>query len=346
VNRKDRFLGQLNGRLETLTKRVDLTPLSGKHIFLTGCTGFVGAWLLHTIVHLNQHGAEIRATALTRDPKSFASRHPRLSKANWLSLLTGDTTSFVVPSFSADLIILGAAPVTPEALSDNESTRRTIIEGCKHVLAQSKTFHTRRILCLSSGAVYGDQPENAKFPVENNPCNPSAGDTYAEAKLVMEAQTLAHGRHNSVDTIVARLFTFSGPWLPSHLAFAQFMRMAIAGRPIALSSDGSPVRSYLYGGDMAVWLLALLSHAPNGTISNVGSDIPISLKQLADMISQRFSQAHGVIVGVGSSSSRNTYVPNITLARQQFGLDTWTPLELALNDYFDWLTPIPPGSMP
>lgn len=342
----DLILARLDARLDSLVTRIDLSPLAGRRLFLTGCTGFVGGWLLHAVAALNRRGADIRAIALSRDPQGFAHRQPRLARASWLTLMGGDAASFVAAPVPVDVAILGAAPVTPAALADSAATCRTIIEGSRRALAWSEACGARRILCLSSGAVYGEQSVNAPALAENHPCLPPVGDTYAEAKLAMEALAFAHGRNTGGDTVVARLFAFSGAWLPDHLAVTQLLKMALSGQAIRLQSDGSPVRSYLDGADMALWLLALAAHAPGGTVCNVGSDQAISLAQLARLISQRYRADGGVSLGKALISTRCRYVPDITLARRQFGLQAWTPLEDALDEHCAWVAALLENSRP
>lgn len=338
MSARDLFLARLDERLDSLVTRVDLSPLAGRHLFLTGCTGFVGAWLLHVVGALNRRDAGIRATALSRDARGFARRQPDLARASWLTLMGGDVADFVAPPLPLDVAILGAAPVTPAALADAAATRRTILDGTRHALAWSTGCGARRILCLSSGAVYGEQPANTPALAEHSPCRPMAGDTYAEAKLAMETLAFAHGRNAGIDTVVARLFAFSGAWLPDHLAVTQFLKMALAGQPIRLQGDGSPVRSYLDGADMAVWLLTLAAHAPGGTLCNVGSEHAVSLAGLAGRIAHLGANPQDVILGSEPAGRRQHYLPDTGFARRRFGLDSWTSLDASLVEHAAWLS--------
>lgn len=333
----DLFLARLDARLDSLVTRVDLSPLAGRQLFLTGCTGFVGAWLLHAVAALNRRGADIRAIALSRDPQGFALRQPRLAKASWLTLMGGDVVSFVAAPVPVDVAILGAAPVTPAALANSAATCRTIIEGTRRALAWSEACGARRILCLSSGAVYGEQATNSPALAEDSPCCPPVGDTYAEAKLAMEALALAHGRNTGSDTVVARLFAFSGAWLPDHLAVTQLLKMALTGQPIQLQSDGSPVRSYLDGADMALWILALAARAPGGTVCNVGADQAVTLSELAEQIARLCAPSGEVIIGREPAGRRQHYLPDTSFARGRFGLDNWTSLDASLAEHAAWL---------
>jgi nucleoside-diphosphate-sugar epimerase len=332
-----------NTRLDALSRRVDLAPLAGRHLFLTGCTGFVGGWLLSVLATLNRRGAGIHATLLSRSPDAFRARQPGLSSAAWLTVVAGDVTDGMPRlAYPINGVIHGASSVTPSSAADADALK-TLVVGTQHVLDWARQQGVGKIVCLSSGAVYGPMPADIHAAAETQPCQLAPNDAYACGKLAMEAQTLACGRAGGPAAVIARLFTFAGPGLAPHLALPQFMDMAARGHPITLTSDGSPIRSYLYGGDMAVWLLSLLAHAPNGTICNVGADTPITLAELANHIDQRYGQGRGVTLGTASGGTRCRYLPDITLARQGFGLDAWTPLGDALNEQSAWLTQGPDG---
>lgn len=337
MSARHRLQACLEERLDGLVTRVELAPLAGRRVFITGGTGFVGTWLLQAVSALNRRGAEIQVSALTRDPTAFALRQPDLSRAGWLTLVAGDVANFVAPPMPVDLAIFGAAPVTPAALANTAATRRTIVNGTRRALAWSEACGARRVLCLSSGAVYGEQQSGAPAPAESSPCRPQAGDTYAEAKLAMETLALAHGRRAGIDVVIARLFAFSGAWLPAHLAVSQLLRMALAGHPIRLQSDGSPVRSYLDGADLALWLLAIAANAPGDTLCNVGSDEALSMAHLAQRIRHLCGVPGEPILGNAPAGPRQRYLPDTRFARDRFGLEQWTSLDTSLAEQAAWL---------
>ena len=99
---------------------------------------------------------------------------------------------------------------------------------------------------------------------------------------------------------IARCYAFIGPHLPLSGPFAagNFAADVAAGRPIVINGDGSPVRSYLYAADMAIWLWTVLVRAPAGSVYNVGSSEAIDIKALA-----------GRIAAVGPSRTRNRSPP-------------------------------------
>lgn len=316
---------------------VGLEPLAGRHLFLTGCTGFVGAWLLRALSCLNGAGAQIRATVLTRDASGFSRRHPRLAASAWLHPVEGDVKTARLETGPVDFVIHGAAAVRPEALRDGYAVLSDLMVGTRHVLEHAAASGAGRILLLSSGAVYGPLPNGARAYAEHLPCTVSPADAYACGKVAMEALALAHARNGGPSTVIARMFAFIGPWLPEHLAVAQILRMAAEDGAIVLDGDGSPVRSFLYGADMAAWLLTLLAHGENGLICNVGSDEAHALIDLAHLTGTLTTPAKPVRAGTASPDPvRKHYVPDIGLARRRFGLAPWTPLSTALARHFAW----------
>ncbi|MGA7859308.1 MAG: NAD(P)-dependent oxidoreductase, partial [Terracidiphilus sp.] len=63
----------------------------GRSIFLTGCTGFFGAWLLESLALCNRTlNLNVSATVLSRDPEAFAGRMPHLVGEPCIHLLKGD----------------------------------------------------------------------------------------------------------------------------------------------------------------------------------------------------------------------------------------------------------------
>jgi dTDP-glucose 4,6-dehydratase len=81
-------------------------------------------------------------------------------------------------------------------------------------------------------------------------------NSYAKGKQVAEKLCLDAGEQKICDSKIARLFAFSGRYLPrdTHFAIGNFIQNVLDRKPIFINSDGQSRRSYLYGADMATWL--------------------------------------------------------------------------------------------
>ena len=321
--------------LGVLLERTPLQELRGIRIFATGCTGFFGYWLLAALECLNRQGQAIELVALSRNPQTFLDRHPEFRGLPWLSFVTGDVTNFRLPDSRFDAVIHGATDSSPQAAANPSLLLASMIDGTRRVLDSiANAGGCRHFLLLSSGAVYGDQPASTPALKEDaglagDPLRP--GNAYGEGKRIMEMLCACRAGTDLPAPVVARCFAFLGPHLPNHLAPAQFLRDALAGGPIVLRGDGSPLRSYLYAADLAVWLLALLARGRAGRAYNVGGADAISLAELARTIRDTVAPDAAVeILGTDSGAPRNRYLPDTRRAHDELGLEARTSLPQAI----------------
>lgn len=319
--------------LEPLIAAHPFPELSGTRIFLTGATGFIGYWLLLAIHSLNLRGAEIRVLALSRDPQRFLARRPECGAMTWLEWVQGDVRSYPQPSGAFDSFIHAAADTSPEAAADPLGLFDSIVSGTRHVLEHARSVHTRRILLLSSGAIYGEQPETMERLRETAAiaCNPlHADNAYGEAKRAMEMLATCYAHSHAIEPVIARCFAFIGYGLPPHLAIGQFIRDALSAPQITVKGNGRPVRSYLYAADLAIWLLAALSRGNAGCAYNVGSPQSLTLGQTAATVQHVLAPDQALVIMGGGASARQRYVPDTELIEQTLGIKVWTDLPDAI----------------
>lgn len=320
--------------LGLLLERMPLPELNGIRVFATGCTGFFGYWLLAALECLNRQGQAIEVVALSRSPQAFLEHHPEFRGRPWLSFVTGDVTNFRLPGGRFGAVIHGATDSSPQAAADPSLLLAGMIDGTRRVLDSLAAAGCRHFLLLSSGAVYGDQPASMPALKEDtglagDPLNP--GNAYGEGKRIMEMLGSCRAGAGLPAPVVARCFAFLGPHLPGHLAPAQFLRDALAGGPIVLRGDGTPMRSYLYAADLAVWLLTLLARGRAGRAYNVGGAEAISLAELARVIRDTVAPGSAIdILGADGGAPRHRYLPDTRRARDELGLEAWTPLPQAI----------------
>jgi nucleoside-diphosphate-sugar epimerase len=143
-------------------------------------------------------------------------------------------------------------------------------------------------------------------------------------------------KDSGVDFIAARCYSFSGPGLPldAHYAIGNFVRDALYRPQITVTGDGFPVRSYLDGADLAVWLLGLLLKGQSGTAYNVGNDNGLSVHELASRVRDHLAPAKPIQFMSRpdqGAAVRQYYVPSIKRARA-LGLAPWTTLEGSIQN--------------
>ncbi len=316
-----------------------LEALRGARIFMTGATGFVGRWLLASLMHARDHlGLRQDVLGLSRDPRAFLRAHPSFGDRDGLSFVAGDIRTFEFPDGPCDVVVHAATDTSVDADRRPMELVDSIILGTRRVLEYCERKSVKRMLYLSSGAVYGPQPSDVGFLHEGSGGGPdqlSPHAVYGEAKRASEMLCAIAGRNEGPEVVVARIFAAVGPGLPldAHFAIGNFIRDAMDGRDIRVASDGSAQRSYIYAADLAAWLLTLLARGRGGVAYNVGSDEAISIGELAARV--RGALNAPVMVDIAGKTApgapRLRYIPDITRARSELGLDIWTSLDAAIR---------------
>lgn len=328
----------LDTSIAAVLPRLDLRSLSGQRIFITGGTGFFGLWLLSALRVLHEQAVCAEVCVLSRDPAAFLSRHPQFRDQSWLSFVVGNVRDFRIPEQKFDLLLHAATETSMAAHANPMRMFDDIVLGTRHVLDTAQLCGVHRILLISSGAVYGPQPPTLTHQPDESQlaCNPSLpGSAYGEGKRVMELMGAMLQQRTGIESITARCFAFCGPGLPldGHFAIGNFVRDALFGKQITVQGDGSPMRSYLYGADLAVWLLYLLVNGQTGESYNVGSDEALSIKDLALRVRDVLAPDKPVKVlqeGGTERLVRQRYVPAISRARA-LGCEPWTSLDESLR---------------
>ncbi|MCG2586641.1 NAD(P)-dependent oxidoreductase [Massilia sp. TS11] len=315
--------------------------LRGKRVFLTGGTGFIGKWLLATLLRANDRLAlGCALIVLTRDPAAFRAAHPELAGAPSVQLLAGDVRDFAFPAESIDYVIHAAADVV--APSDPLSTLAVAIEGTRRVLDLAVARGARDVLFLSSGAVYGRQPPELDAVPESYAGAPdpaAANAAYGEGKRVAELLCHQYAAQHGLAVRIARCFAFVGPYLALDRQFAvgNFIRDALAGQDIVIQGDGRPYRSYLYASDLSGWLWALLLRGPAGAVVNVGGDEALSIAELAARVVQVLQAPSRVqVLRAPGPGPAERYVPDIRQLRALLDLPAPIPLDVGIARTAAW----------
>lgn len=320
----------------------------GERFFLTGGTGFVGTWLTESLVWANRRlNLGISAVLLTRKPWIFEERSPHLAGDPAVTLHTGDATSFEYPVGPFPFLIHAAVANTGAAYCAPSPTHpvRTFdhdVAATRHALDMARTYGTKRFLFTSSGAVYGKQPPHLMHVAEDFAAAPSTTDTnsaYAQGKRISEFLCSGYSELCEFDVMIARLFAFSGAYLPldANYAAGNFVRDALTGGPIRITGDGTPYRSYLYAADLAIWLWTILFRGRSAYPYNVGSSAELTIADLARSVA---AIAPGVQVNIAHKSMPGApaarYVPDTTRAENELGLRALIPLEEGLRRMYRW----------
>ncbi|MEM1181562.1 MAG: NAD-dependent epimerase/dehydratase family protein [Acidobacteriota bacterium] len=282
-------LGRMCERLEA-----ELAEMAGGRVLITGGAGFLGYYLVRTLIHYNAT-AERKISATVYD--NFSRGVPE-----WLSELESEHLDLVrhdvtdpmpadAPPF--DWVIHGASIASPlyfrqhplETMDANVLGLRYLLD---HGLAQTRAGHpVRGFLFFSSSEIYGDpEPEHIPTP-ETYPGRVSCTGPracYDESKRYGETLSVNFHRQHGLPVKVARPFNNYGPGLKitDRRLLADFARSILDGEDLVMHSDGSPTRTFCYVADAVVGYYKTLVRGQSGEAYNIGAGSPeISVRDVA-----------------------------------------------------------------
>ncbi len=323
--------------------------IRGQRLLLTGGTGFFGCWLVESFLYINRAlTLDAHLTVLSRDPERFLAKVPHLRGQAALTLHPGDVRDFRFPAGEFAYVIHAATEASAKQLAEHpHQMLSTILAGTERTLDFAAQAGTRKLLLTSSGAVYGPQPPPLTHMPEDFPGAPDPllpHSVYGEGKRASELMC-ALAAHRTIrpglEIKIARCYAFLGPHLPldAHFAAGNFLGDALAGRPIAIASDGTAQRSYLYASDLAIWLWTMLLRAPSLRAYNVGSEHTVSIRELAEVVAAAVNPSTSVHIAQSAipGALPLRYIPSTARAQQELGLRQTVPLDEAFRRTAAWL---------
>ena len=313
-------------------------------IFITGGTGFVGYWFVSLLLLMGDAlKLDLDITILTRDPEKFLRQEPDI--ATRVSLLPGDVRDFSFPGGEFSYVVHAATETNARINEEDPHMLKDVIEkGTKRVLDFACGHGVKRFLYVSSGAAYGKQPSDLTHMPEtfegSIDDNNTGASVYAHSKRGAESLVCEVSRRSGIKTPIARLFAFVGAKLPldEHFAIGNFIRDALGGGSIVVGGDGSSYRSYLYGADLAAWLLRILFDGEDRRVYNVGSDRAMTIKEVAETVaSSSRSSCRVEIKGKAISGAVvSRYVPSVDRVKRELGVTESFSLDEAIRRTMQW----------
>lgn len=311
---------------------VDFEPLRGKSLLLTGMSGFLGLPFIDFCCRfLDKRPDAFSVTALTRDKSKVAAlfeslygRHHvpfSLARVNFIEC---DIREVDLGFNRFDVVVHGISTPNSEKHHGAAAIDRfnLIVESTKRIIEISKAARAEKFIFLSSGAVYGRQTtpsamDESLLSAPDVINDPEA--CYAEAKRVSEFLLSLEARHSGFSLCIARCFSFCGPFLSTdiHFSIMNFLVDALRNKPIMVTGDPETVRSYMYTYDLPLLMLRLIRESSGLEAVNVGSEHPIRISELAQLIQREVSPSLPVIFSnhssesIRSASAGSVYYPNV-----------------------------------
>jgi UDP-glucose 4-epimerase len=296
------------------------------NFLVTGAAGFLGSALANRLAREGQQVRgldDLSAGDPTRlDPNVLFTRGDVTNRPKLWSLLQ-----------DVDCVYHLAARVSvPESVIYPREYNTVNVGGTVSVMEAMRDVGVKRVVFISSGAVYGNQdiePFNEQTPPE--PASP-----YAVSKLAAEFYVRTIGALWGIETVVLRVFNAYGPGQPLPAVhppvIPHFLRQTARGGTLVIHGKGQQSRDFVYLDDVVE---AMVSSATAPSIDrqvlNIGSGITTNIRTLAQYVIEA--------VGVGAEwmyldeqdPGPSQMCADISLARKKLGYQPRVSLQEGLG---------------
>ena len=246
---------------------------------ITGGAGFLGAALANRLMRRGDH-VRVLDDLSTGNPQALAPEiHFTRGDIN-------DRPKLWTLLQEVDCVYHLAARVSvPESVLYPREYNTVNVGGTVTLMEAMRDVGVRRVVLISSGAVYGDQ---AAQPLKESAI-PNPRSPYAVSKLAAEYYVRTIGSLWKIETVCLRVFNAYGPGQhlpPAHApVIPNFLRQAVLGGTLVVHGNGEQTRDYVYVED-AVNAMVAASTAPsvNQTVINVGSGTETSIRELVRLV--------------------------------------------------------------
>jgi len=255
--------------------------MEGRRVLVTGGAGFIGSHLVDRLGGRND--ITVVDDLSTGNLRNLANA-PRKVHLKRASILQPEMLATAMKG--QDLAYhLAAKTSVPESVAKSEEYWRTNVEGTVHVLRAAANADVRRVVFVSSAAVYGESPVTPK--VESMRLAPAS--PYAVTKMVGEFACEEIRQMKGIETVVLRVFNGYGPRQDAAAPYAGVMAKFVAGvaanRPIDIFGDGEQTRDFLFVSDIAEALELAGEKPVDGEVLNLASGQATSVNEVVRLLS-------------------------------------------------------------
>ncbi len=257
-------------------------------ILITGGAGFIGS---HLTERLLADGYEVyvldNLSTGSLDNLAAVEENPRLHV-----VVDGIENQSLLNRLAekVDIIYhLAAAVGVKLIVKEPVETIETNIAGAENVMKAALNEKVKKIFLASTSEVYG-KGTTKKFAEDDDLIFGATTRnrwSYGCSKAIDEFLALAYHQSKGLPIIIGRLFNTVGPRQVGNygMVIPRFVQKALAGEPIEVYGDGAQVRCFTHVTDIIEALCLLLNKdSATGEIFNIGSDEPITIRQLAEKV--------------------------------------------------------------
>lgn len=191
-----------------------------------------------------------------------------------------------------------------------------------------KVDYLKRFIQIGSSEIYGSTSSPAR---EDSPVNPTS--PYAVSKLAADLHLISMKSKLPVNII--RPSNCYGEGQYTYRIIPKAILYLLNGKPFPLEGGGVAEKSFMYADDLASAIEAIAEKGREGEVYNVGSDVPVSMKQIVLEICRQMDKPEFTHETQGRPIEDSKYWIDSTKIKA-LGWYAKTPLEDGISHMVDW----------
>ena len=314
-----------------------------KTYFITGGAGFIGSSLTKKLLDNGNKVVVIDNFNSYYDPKLKEKNVQEFYQNSNYKLYKGDIRNReevkkIFDENNIDVIVhLAAMAGVRPSIEDPVLYQEVNGLGTQIILEEAHLHDVMNLVMASSSSVYGNCKE---VPFKENIIVDYAISPYAATKKANEVMAHVYHKLYHMNILMLRFFTVYGPKQRPDLAINKFTRLMLNNEEIPMFGDGSTSRDYTYIDDIVDGIIKSCAYATTHNnvyeILNIGSNNPISLKEMIEIIGEELGVKPKIKeLPMQPGDVDQTYA-DISKAKELIGYEPFTSFKEGIKKFIKW----------
>lgn len=253
-------------------------------IMITGSEGFFGKNLVRYLDGFDHHLVLVdRVTRILRDQNYVLWRNKHAIYQ--YDLLSSRNLEETLDGVDVVVHLANRSRIEP-SWKEYQDYYEINVAGSQKLFEQCQRAGVSKFIYFSSSSVYGNN--GTLKQKETDPLCPT--NPYAVSKVATELALQVQASLGDTELIVVRPFTMYGDFMDYNdngLVIAKFIKNWEQGYPLLLDGGGFQKRDFIHSSDALRAFMMIMEHGKNGDIYNMGSGTSVSIRELADIVSEK-----------------------------------------------------------
>ena len=308
-------------------------------ILVTGCAGFVGMHLCHSLLkdgffvygidNMNTYYEKSLKFNRLKNIDSFPNFEYSI-----VDLRNLPEVQKIFKKFGPQKVVNLAAQAGVQYSIKNPHTYiHSNVEGFLNILECSKEFNSKGLIYASSSSVYGS---NKEVPFSENDITDYPISVYAATKKSNELMANVYNDLYNLNVTGLRFFTVYGPWGRPDMAYFSFTDKIINDKVIEVYDNGKVERDFTYIDDIVTGIRSAINKNFENEIFNLGNNKKERVITLIKIIENRLEKK--AQINLKPLRAGDVVSTNADLSKSNMLLNYSPKIDMieGINSFIDW----------